>query len=393
MQDDIPWYDGNIKIYYEWHSTSNGAQLDHRDKMAISSLVLELSKMKRDIVIVCELDHNGRITSVSYGLHYWDSHKDFIRIEYRNMNMSKEDALIHQCKSIDLPRLESIYLIHPLESFEAIVTCLKNKKLPVFKDVYLVPAESENFSTENLLFLLQTIDSGFVDKVTDLNIFNVDFTSNQLGTLFVEILPKFSSLSHLYIWSQRNAMSVDHFQAIVERVIEYEKAGKIFSSIPLRVLDMDSKLIVQNLEKNPNAQGVLLAFLRIFDTVWYVGDNPRLLRGNYPVINYALISNFVGRSLVGGYHHVSHRPTLPSSMWPLVLEKAQRPDTHSYYRGWQRNEIMTGLYYLLREGPALLVDTVATSAPTEGVKKRKAESDHTDVQLLQSKHHCRNQAH
>jgi hypothetical protein len=102
-----------------------------------------------------------------------------------------------------------------------------------------------------------------------------------------------------------------------------------------------------------------LSFLQLFKKV-------HMLNGCYskhPDLKYASITNRAGRNLLESRGHDgdsgnssgsigNNKPCLPSSVWPILLERAQV--SACQYLPYGNGEKATGLYYLLREGPMLL---------------------------------------
>lgn len=82
-------------------------------------------------------------------------------------------------------------------------------------------------------------------------------------------------------------------------------------------------------------------------------------------IEYVLRINHAGRSIVEcSNRKEDHRPSLPLSLWPIVLERAYKKSGHIYPRGSTirktKNNNAAGLHYLVCEvGPALIGRSVA----------------------------------
>jgi len=91
----------------------------------------------------------------------------------------------------------------------------------------------------------------------------------------------------------------------------------------------------------------LLSFLRIYNNIYNIGG---FSEGDYSSdVEYALRINHAGRSIVEGGGCVG---SIPLSLWPTILVRAHEKSEHSIcYDITPKNA--TGLYYLLRNGPAL----------------------------------------
>jgi len=113
-----------------------------------------------------------------------------------------------------------------------------------------------------------------------------------------------------------------------------------------------------HLEKDPEEKTAMLSFLKSCSSICEldcVGLYPNFA-GLYPDVACALRINYAGRNLVEGWGDSDgDRVLLPLSVWPIVLERAV--DVIWLYSFSDvtapHGRNLDGLYFLLREGPAL----------------------------------------
>jgi len=108
------------------------------------------------------------------------------------------------------------------------------------------------------------------------------------------------------------------------------------------------------MEEDPKEKAAILIFLKTFNTVCNLEG---FKKDDYdPDVEYALSINHAGRNIVEGN---GDRP-LPLSVWPIVLERSFEKSGYVkiYYDDYgtikEEQKHPTGLYYLLRNGPALV---------------------------------------
>ena len=124
--------------------------------------------------------------------------------------------------------------------------------------------------------------------------------------------------------------------------------------------------ITEKMKKYPMEKDAFLRFLRVFKTIHNLGSSGSCccehgcddLYGSD--IEFALRINHAGRRLVefDGDNDDKGR-SVPLSLWPTLLErsyaKSGQDGIYQYCCEEQKlNENATGLYYLLRAGPALI---------------------------------------
>mmetsp|Transcript_5386 Transcript_5386/g.12783 ORF Transcript_5386/g.12783 Transcript_5386/m.12783 type:complete len:453 (-) Transcript_5386:832-2190(-) len=103
--------------------------------------------------------------------------------------------------------------------------------------------------------------------------------------------------------------------------------------------------------KNPDTKAALRTFLDFFvtvDTVQFPDDSSETNFSFEDDWKYSLIKNNVGRRIFEGgqaYDNGDWRNNAPLSIWPKILERAQKVT--------DERANATGIYYLLREGPVL----------------------------------------
>ena len=106
----------------------------------------------------------------------------------------------------------------------------------------------------------------------------------------------------------------------------------------------------QKLRNDPKEKSAFLIFLQTFNTIISIG---RTGYHRYDSdVEYALRTNHAGRILVESKSSVG---SLPLSIWPKILKLSYQVSKDMYWshEGTEKTNA-TGLYYLLREGSALI---------------------------------------
>ena len=100
---------------------------------------------------------------------------------------------------------------------------------------------------------------------------------------------------------------------------------------------------------DPKEKAAILSLLQTINTVYNLEG--RWKDDYVPDVEYALRTNHAGRSIVESRVDRS----FPLSVWPIVLERSFKNSGHIYvfHSDLRERKNHTGLYYLLRDGPAL----------------------------------------
>jgi hypothetical protein len=180
----------------------------------------------------------------------------------------------------------------------------------------------------------------------------------QLGTLFFRTLHALPNIREVWFL---DATKLSCFKAVADR-IRRDTSCSIPSSLRRVRIQYDARHPIRDraLSRDPDMKAAVIAFLRTFVTV----DDMEFPRGTtvHSEWEYELVTNMAGRRLLDGNN--GSCTDLPLSIWPTVIQRAQRKiksmrrSTPQKAKGAQA----TGIYYLLREGPALLGRGALTSA-------------------------------
>jgi len=158
-----------------------------------------------------------------------------------------------------------------------------------------------------------------------------------------------------------DATKLSCFKAVADRIRKDTSCSIPFSLRRVRIqYDARHPIRDRALSRDPDMKAAVITFLRTFVTV----DDMEFPIGTtiHSEWEYELVTNAAGRRLLDGNNH-GGCADLPLSIWPTVLQRAQRKIksmrriTPQKARGAQA----TGIYFLLREGPALLGRGALTS--------------------------------
>ncbi|OEU06938.1 hypothetical protein FRACYDRAFT_265309 [Fragilariopsis cylindrus CCMP1102] len=200
----------------------------------------------------------------------------------------------------------------------------------------------------------------FQDTIKNLEFYAMHLNDQDLETLVLDILPSFPNISSLNLF----ANEIHSIKPILDRI----KDDVTFSpSKSIRIMNLINNPITEKMKKYPMEKDAFLSFLRVFKTIHNLGSSGSCccehgcddLYGSD--IEFALRINHAGRSLVEfdeGDNNDKGR-AVPLSLWPTLLErsyaKSGQDGIYQYCCEEQKlNENATGLYYLLRAGPALI---------------------------------------
>jgi len=183
----------------------------------------------------------------------------------------------------------------------------------------------------------------FQEKLKYIRLHYSKINNKRFETLLFEILPRFPNVSCLD-FEKNEIQSVRH---IVDRI---KNDKTCFVSKSLRELGFDANPMMNKVRANdPNEKAALVSFLRTFNTVCHLGVYYVDSYGSD--VEHALRINHAGRRIIeGGGHHVG---SIPLSLWPTILERAYDKSDDSICAS-EIPKNATGLYYLLRNGPALV---------------------------------------
>jgi len=202
----------------------------------------------------------------------------------------------------------------------------------------------EETEPDCVLTALTTLDFRFQNSLKRINFIGCnDLADHHLETLLLQISTKFPNVSYLDL-EGNNIRSV---RPVVDKIkTTGNDDGNCFISKSIRCLDLNCNPIMENVRKDPEEKRALLSFLQTFNTICKLG-----VCDYDPEVEYALRMNQAGRGIVEVGGGTDNR-SLSLSVWPIVLERSYSKSSEIYHRRGRKNA--TGLYYLLRDGPALI---------------------------------------
>jgi len=206
---------------------------------------------------------------------------------------------------------------------------------------------TEKKETERIIKALSTHDVCFAQTFKRLDIRACNLDDKLFESLLLDALPKFQSLSTLNVVSNK----IESLQNIAKRIENDNKKPCVVAK-SLRHIYLTGNFVENKLKNNPKEKHAMLSLLKVFNAVCTLK-----IYGEEHFdsdVDYALRINDAGRSLVEG----GNDELLPLSVWPTVLERAYAESHRAglyLFRGIDSQEKNpTGLYYLLRNGPALV---------------------------------------
>lgn len=259
-------------------------------------------------------------------------------IKLKSVALSPSTFLMIQDRCV---KLESFTIFfNSNEDFDGVVDLLRSSKIR--------PAET-----------VRVIYIGLFDYDIDPLEPTMQQQENYLERLLLQVAPRFPNLHHLDI---NLGFDLASFKVVADR-IKRDKTCCLSKSLKSLVFSNwwmdgdDPNKYWQALQFFLEASCTIQLFGQPEYEFQYAPPNPPLPRG----CQYALIKNTVIRSLLSDGRGCG----LPLSVWPILLERVH----HHVYNRWEKkrsccifsqddptcsSEEATGIYHLLREGPALI---------------------------------------
>jgi hypothetical protein len=297
-------------------------------------------------------------------------------LEFEVRNSSNLPKGIHRFDRLEKLGIRGHITSLPLRELQTeklpLVTTLEIGGLDAFQLLHVCPSveclDLYSHSHDQFDTLLNLLESVEMEKLQYINFCESDISGEQWAKLMLDVVPRFPHLEELHI----SSFSVTDFRVISDRL----RSDKSWvTSKSLRRLSMQFPALQT---EEPNFKADILTLPKFFPNV----DDIEWLRYAAfcmdPDWRYAMVKNRVGRRIVrrgGG----SSR--LPLAAWPIVLQRAQR-------KVWNSNFccsllvhseestaclVVTGIYYLLRKGSALIGrrDLVGGPEPSPPPAKRQ----------------------
>jgi len=250
---------------------------------------------------------------------------------------------LHRVKILVLSDVHSLHLLRICPSVEHLQPCLG--------------------SSGDVDAFLHHLGSIEVETLHFLNLCIPEINGEQLAKLMLDVVPRFPNLEKLRFCDCCEIHFTD-FRILSERLRSGESSA---ISKSLRSLDIEfAELPLYRAFKAFTAD--MLTLLKFFPTIDSLNWRSYVIRVSEdfhtdPEWTYAMVKNAVGRRIIRGGSS-SH---LPLSIWPIVLQRAQRKNFHRECFGLGSHGVSglvygeslpslaaTGIYYLLREGSALI---------------------------------------
>jgi hypothetical protein len=261
-------------------------------------------------------------------------------------------------------------------------------KLPSLHDLGFKDCREEQ-TNRVLDFLLTVEETRFKDNLRSIN---VEFCNSlcepfetQLDTIFSEIRPRFSNL--------RSIKLPDNYIESIQPIVEKLETEQTVSS-SLRVLSLyGDNQVLEKIHYDPKERAAAMSLIKTCSTIYNLGG---CNKADYPSdLEYELRINHAGRNIIEVVGNDSR--SVPISLWPTILERAYEKSHQIYEEPYSKNPTKkeknaTGLYYLLREGPALfgrselgsggdgdgdqsLLSSMLLSSISSSRKKRKIQTE------------------
>ena len=195
-----------------------------------------------------------------------------------------------------------------------------------------------------ILKMLTTFDFCTKERLKKISLCSDPLSADNVETLFFQVVPRFPNLTTLEL-SNQIASNANAFEAIANRI---EREGSSDVSTSLRCV-----VFMEIIHFDSNLKRVIGTLLQHFASIAEIrvrGVNRNILLDDE--LGFPLLRNIVGWRRLEGKE-------IPLAIWPMLLHRAQikideYPDNrYSESSRWQCMK-ESGIYYLLREGSALI---------------------------------------
>jgi hypothetical protein len=202
-------------------------------------------------------------------------------------------------------------------------------------------------------FLVTVEETRFKDNLKMLTLDSCNLECKPFGPLFqtlmLNILPRFPKMVALNLCNN----NIKSIHPVVVDMLENER--KIPST--LCVLGLYGNPVMENIKDDPKEKEAVMSLLKTFNMIYNLGG--ACFCPNDTDIDYELSMNHAGRDRVVGEGVGNGDRSIPLSLWPKILERAyekfhQIHDDGTYYPNKKQQKDARGMYYLLREGLALI---------------------------------------
>jgi hypothetical protein len=229
-------------------------------------------------------------------------------------------------------------------SFQMLHRCVALENL-----TFCFVTESE---IDAILDILGSSDFCFAETLQKLNFVGYrgsQVKGNHLETFLFQVVPRFPNLEQLEI----SPIFIMTLKVIADR-IRSDKPCIISKSLrSIRFQGRHGRQKREQIDKDPGMKAALLTFLESFNTIDTLPLPSGIKVHSDNDWKYALIQNKVGRRILEGSGVMNESSNFPLSVWPIVLQRVRRK-TEYVVEESRKSAEATGIYYLLRKGPALI---------------------------------------
>jgi len=230
----------------------------------------------------------------------------------------QETEKLHRVKILELCDVHSLQLLRVCPSVE--------KLIPEFRN---------SGDTDAFLNFLGSIEIETLQSIDFLHSSGIN--GEQLAKFMLEIVPRFPNLAKLCF---SDCCTITDFQVLSDR-LQSGQSRAISNSLSLRI-HFDARNTHSDFMAHKKDMLNLLKFFPTIESIHLYGACNLFTKVD-PDWRYAVVKNSVGRRIFRG----GGSSRLPLSVWPIVLERAQRKVSGASLAA-------TGIYYLLRKGSALI---------------------------------------
>jgi len=227
-------------------------------------------------------------------------------------------------------------------------------------------------------------DVSFGDNLKKIKMMSCKLDETHLETLLFDILPKFPNIFSLDL----NFNRIESVQSIADRLKKDNDSTYSFVSKSIRFLQIRSNPIMTTMKNDPKEKIAVVSLLQTFNSICNLGAGYNDVYDSE--IEYALRINHARQGIiVGGGGGDSCLYNLPLSMWPTALRRVYEASGHIFDKDSDGNvdcclsgrnksddsvrkkKNATGIYYLIRNGPALIGRTDISRSSNNARKKKK----------------------
>lgn len=256
------------------------------------------------------------------------------RLRFDGISMSFSDAAFPLVRTLQLRGSHYFQLLHTFPSVEELTISMEN------------PAQVDR--------TLDQLGSLEMEKLQQLVLQCAKMNGEQCAKIMLEVVPRFPNLETL----QFSMGDTKDLRVLTHR-LRSDKSCLVSKSLRRLVLTI-SRCEPELVNAYSGFKADMLTVLKFFVTVNTISWQPSIFCFSNiirrlchdPDWRYAVTKNSVGRRILkhGGERKGSNNTRLPPSVWSIVLQRAQR----KIGQYCSASDSATGIYYLLREGPALI---------------------------------------